>query len=249
MSRVLVFRVTLAVALVWTLSLVGEFAPQALARVPVFRVRNHEFHGLRFLRPQTVLNAAGIGPDASVWDDPSAWEERLERHPLIRDARVERRFLSTLVVRVEERAPVGLVPTPALEPVDADGRILPLDPSRFPLDYPILRVAGITHGDEEPVPDSRLRALAAAAVVMRGEAEFWSLVSEIGEGAQGGVVARRGNPEVLFLFPARVEARRIREGLAALEDAVARGEGRIPRSVDLRFDDYVFLDWGREGRP
>ena len=28
--------------------------------------------------------------DASLWDDASEWEARLERHPLVRDARIRR---------------------------------------------------------------------------------------------------------------------------------------------------------------
>lgn len=249
MSRRLVVRVALVGALVWTLSLVGDFAPGLLAKVPVFRARKHEFHGLRFLNEELVRSTAGIGPEASLWDDPAPWEEALEQHPLIREAHVGRRFPFTLVVRVEERAPVGLVPTPTLEPVDREGNFLPLDPSRFPLDYPILRV-GATGGDESAaLAATRLRKLAGAAAVLRGDAEFWSAISEVAEGTHGEVVVRRGSPEVVFLFPPQVEPHRIREAMAVLEDALSRSRGRAPVQVDLRFEDNVFLDWGREGRP
>lgn len=248
MSR-LAFRVGLAVALVWTLSLALDSAPQALARVPVFRARKHEFHGLRFLSTESVLRTAGIGPDATLWDDPEEWETRLERHPLVANARVDRRFPSTLVVSVEERSPVGLVPNPTLTPVDAEGRFLPLDPSRFPLDYPVLRPSGPGGaGDDEPL-SVRVRELAAAAALMRSDAEFWSEVSEIEPGPHGGLVVHRGSPEILFRLPGRVEPQRLREALAVLVDARARGKGRMPVSVDLRFAEYVFLDWGRGGKP
>ena len=60
---------------------------------------------------------------------------------------------------------------------------------------------------------------------------------------------RRGSPEVVFLFPPQVEPHRIREGMAVLEDALVRSRGRAPVRVDLRFEENVFLDWGREGRP
>ncbi|HSG50176.1 MAG TPA: FtsQ-type POTRA domain-containing protein [Longimicrobiales bacterium] len=243
------FRVALLLALGWTLSLAGERAPEALAKVPVFRARKHEFHGLRFLTSQTVLRTAGIGPDASLWDDPHAWEERLERHPLVQDAQVRRRFPSTLVVTVEERSPVGLVPTPTLEPVDAEGRFLPLDPSRFPLDYPILRPGHIQGGGDAEMSQLKIRELAAAAALMRTEAEFWSQVSEVEAGDNGGLVVHRGQPEVIFRLPPKVEPHRLREAMAVLDDAMSRGGGRTPESVDLRFADYVFLDWGRGGRP
>jgi len=51
---------------------------------------------------------------------------RLRAHPLIRAVEVSRRLPGTLVVEVEERVPVGLVPTPTLQPVDRDGHRLPL---------------------------------------------------------------------------------------------------------------------------
>lgn len=248
MSRI-AFRVALLLALGWTLSLAAARAPDALAKVPVFRARHHEFHGLRFLTSQTILRTAGIGPDASLWEDPHAWEERLERHPMVQDAHVRRRFPSTLVVTVEERSPVGLVPTPTLEPVDAEGRFLPLDPSRFPLDYPILRPGHIQGSGDDEMSHLKIRELAAAAALMRGDAEFWSQVSVIEVGPQGGLVVHRGQPEVLFRLPSTVEPHRLREAMVVLTDAVSRGGGRVPESVDLRFADYVFLDWGREGRP
>lgn len=247
MSRPL-FRIALVTALVATLVLAGEFAPEALARVPTFRARHHEFHGLRYLTEGSVLRTAQIGPDASIWDDPSEWVERLERHPLVESASVERRFPSTLVVRVEERVPVGLVPTPTLEPVDREGRYLTLDPARFPLDYPILRVPSVPGRPDVKPSEVRIRQLASAAAVMRLEADFWREVSEIEPGIHGGIVVRRGNPEVVFRFPPQVETRRIRAGMVALEDAVTRGDGSLPLSVDLRFADYVFLDWDRGDR-
>jgi hypothetical protein len=244
MSRI-AFRVGLGIALVWVLALAAEVAPNALAKVPVFRARNHDFVGLRYLTPETVLRTAGIGPDASLWDDPTAWEARLERHPLVHRARVRRRFPVTLVVEVEERLPVGLVPTPTLEPVDAEGRYLPLDPSRFALDFPVLRPGPRADDDGAPSP-VEIRELAAAAAVMRSEPDFWSEISEIGRGPQGGIVVRRGQPEVVFHFPPRVELTRIREALAVLRDAERRGVHRPPHSVDLRFAGYVYPYWGRE---
>lgn len=248
MSRI-ASRVALVLALVWALSLAADAAPQALARVPVFRARNHEFHGLRFLSAQSVLRTAGIGPDASLWDDPEEWEARLERHPLVERARVERRFPWTLVVRVQERSPVGLVPNPTLEPVDAEGRFLPLDPSRFPLDYPVLRPASIEGAGKDELSAVAVRDLAAAAALLRSDAEFWSQVSAIEPGPHGELVVHWGSPEILFRLPPRVEPQRLREALAVLADARARGDGRAPMSVDLRFADYVFLDWGRGGKP
>lgn len=248
MSRPL-FRIGLAVALVATLVTALEQAPELLARVPIFEAKDHEFHGLTYLTEEAVLRTAGIGPDANLWEDPAVWEERLERHPLVAVAQVERRFPGTLVIRVEERRPVGLVPTPVLAPVDAEGRYLPLDPSRFPLDYPILRPArGGVFGEGKPA-SIHVRPLARAAAALRSDPEFWTDVSEIRIDHHGAVEVRWGQPEIVFQFPPQVESRRIRVGMAAVADAQRRAGDRRLLRVDQRFGDHVTLEWDREGAP
>jgi cell division protein FtsQ len=55
---------------------------------------------------------------------------------------VTRRLPGTLVVRVLERQPVALVETPGgLRAVDERGRRLPLDPSKTPVDAPVVTAA------------------------------------------------------------------------------------------------------------
>ena len=235
-------RIAGAAVLLTLLTVAGRRVPEALARVSTFRATDHEFHGLRFLTGETVLLAAGIGPEANLWDDPTPWEERLESHPLVRSAAVGRRFPGTLTITVEERTPVGLVPRPTLEPVDRDGRALPLDPSRFPLDYPILR-PGSVGGESGEASTVQLRELAAEAETIRQESDFWSGVSEVRPGPHGGFELFWGQPTVLFRMAKPVELRRIREGMAALQDARERADGRWPRSVDLRFANLVILGW------
>jgi cell division septal protein FtsQ len=243
-----VFRVVLLAALVWSLSLADQVVPQALARIPVFQARDHEFVGLRYLTSEAVLRTAGLGFDASLWDDPSEWEARLERHPLVREAHVRRRFPSTLVVEIAEREPVGLVPTPTLEPVDAEGRYLPLDPTRFRLDYPILYPAEAAGAEDTP-PAVRVRPLAGVSAQLRNEPEFWRQISEISAGEHNDVTLRWGDERIRFRLPEYVEMSRVRDALLALNDAGERSGGRLPETVDLRFADWIILDWGREGRP
>ena len=63
----------------------------------------------------------------------------MEELPEVRTAAIRRKLPGTLVVTVTERVPVALVPTPqGLRPYDASGLPLPIDPSRKPVDAPIL---------------------------------------------------------------------------------------------------------------
>jgi cell division protein FtsQ len=63
-------------------------------------------------------------------------------HPQVESVTVTRRLPGTLVVRVVERHPVALVSgAGGLRAVDEHGRRLPLDPSRTPVDAPIVTSA------------------------------------------------------------------------------------------------------------
>jgi hypothetical protein len=117
-----------------------------------------------------------------------------------------------------------------------------LDPSRFPLDYPILR-PGTVEGEGEEISTVQLRELAAAAETIRLESDFWSRVSEVRPGPHGGFEVLWGQPTVLVRLAKPVELRRIREGMAALQDARDRVGDAWPISVDLRFADLVILGW------
>lgn len=162
------------------------WGPALMRTVPAFNVSGVEVLGARFVSPDAARNLAAILPDASVWDDHSAAEERLETHPLIEEARIRRLGFSRLTILLREVRPVALVSAPGLEPVDGKGMLLPLDPAAHALDLPILQQATVEAGrvsDE----DSR-RVL---AVVERLEAlspEFVQRVSEIHRSAGDAIV-------------------------------------------------------------
>ena len=119
------------------------WAPPLLQTLPTFRVERVEVVGTRFLAPDEVAARADVPGDASVWDEPDRWRQRVEAHPLVERARVRRSGFHTLEISVEEVEPVALAAASgALRPVSADGVLLPLDPARHGLDLPILLLGG-----------------------------------------------------------------------------------------------------------
>ncbi|HSR42630.1 MAG TPA: FtsQ-type POTRA domain-containing protein, partial [Longimicrobiales bacterium] len=140
-----------ALAAAGVLALVVARVPEALAGVDAFRVKEIRLEGHRFLTHEEAVRALSVSSGSSLWDDLEPLEERLRGHPLVRDARIRRRLPSTLILEVEERAPVALVPTPDLVPVDASGGTLPLDPAVHRLDLPLVHPFR-----ERGRPDSRL---------------------------------------------------------------------------------------------
>lgn len=217
-------------------------SPRAMRHMDAFRVEQVEVRGTRYLAPAEVLATAGIGAGSSVWDDSERWLAALRRHPLVRDARIERRLPSTLRVTVEETAPVALVRTPTLQPVDAEGRVLPIAPEQAGLDLPI--VAGAVRvGADGVVTDDRTRALVASyAALTRMDAELGGLVSEVGGDAVALRLLLRLDRPALVTVPAGADRERLLEVRTALEDLVRRGEFTRLRALDGRFRDQVVVD-------
>jgi cell division protein FtsQ len=232
-------RIGAAAGLLLLLGSAAVVTPRVVRKVAqsnVFRVSELELKGARYLTLEEATASAAVPPGASVWDDPSEWEARLESHPLVREARVRRRIPGTLVFDVQEREPVGLVPTPTLEVVDAEGRILPIDPSEHALDLPLLRVSS---GARET---DKLRAELAAEVerLARVSPEFAGMVSELSTDERGDLLARWGEPAVTFRFTPAVTARKLREGVLVLLE-ITRETGEAPETVDLRFEEQVVV--------
>lgn len=218
--------------------------PKALAHVNAFRVADVNVSGLVWADRAEILAWGGIGSATNVWEPLDELATRIETHPLVISAEVRRNLPRGLAVEVRERTPVGLVPTPTLEAVDREGRYLPIDPAGTPMDLPIL-VPRRDPTAEDPRPGAtRLKNLARLADAMREDPVFWSRISEIREMEDGTVVARWGSPDVEFQLRSEADLRRLREGLAALEDAMSRREDEVPGAVDLRWADQVVIRYG-----
>lgn len=125
------------------------WGPRALRHLAFFRVRKIEVNGLRYTPASEVLARLKVDTTRSVWDPLAPLAARVMEHPQVESATVSRKLPGTLVVDVTERRPVALVPIGAeLRAVDERGVTLPLDPSRTPVDAPVVtapRAAGVYH--------------------------------------------------------------------------------------------------------
>ncbi len=216
-------------------------APGALARVAVFEVREVRLEGATFLPLDEAVAAAGIDEGASVWDDLDTWSAALREHPLVDEVRIRRRLPATLVLEIVERAPVALLPTPMLEPVDRSGAVLPVDPSRQPMDLPLIR-PWTWEATGRALSPHEIRFLAEeAGRLAESDPSFLATLSEIAWEPGGGIVALGGRNRVLLRFHAPLSTARIREAVAVLSDAA----GRLPDAsgvvVDLRFEEQVVV--------
>lgn len=142
-TRLSRWRLTIAAGVVVGLLATPFWGPRALARLDFFRVRKVEVLGLRYTPPEEVLERLRVDTTRSVWDPLEPLVVRVAAHPQLERVTVRRKLPGTLVVDVSERRPIALVPIGAtLRAVDERGVILPLDPSRTPVDVPIVTSAG-----------------------------------------------------------------------------------------------------------
>jgi cell division septal protein FtsQ len=241
-------RILLGTLAFGTAMTVFEYGTDTLSDLSTFRVRDVDVRGAHLTDPDEVVELLGLEPTTSIWSDASVWIERLERHPMIKKAEVSRRFPGRLRVSLVERRPVALAPTPTLEPIDAEGYRLPVDPSRHRLDLPVLATAKTPARGARLVP-SDVRALASeVGRLMSADTAFLQMVSELGWEGDGSLRVRWTEPEVDFLVRAGAPTGRLREGLAALADAVGRRPTDPPEEIDLRFADQVVVRRTRDSR-
>lgn len=213
------------------------WVPPLLATLPAFRISELRVLGTEHIAPDEI-RALAVTPDASIWDDPATWEERVRTHPMVREATAHREGFRTFEIAVVERRPVALVPTPELRPVSGDGYVLPLEPSFASLDLPI--VQGPVETESGFVTDPGTRELIFALARMdRTRSDFMSLVSEVGPAAEGGYrfLLLPGAGADVVLLPRDQPLRaldRVSIALGQIEDRrVARADARFRGQVVL----------------
>jgi cell division septal protein FtsQ len=234
--KALAFTIVLGPVAYWGPSLL-----EAVRELEVFAVRSVEVTGIKILSEDAVVERLALGSFASVWGDASIWRDRIEADPMVRAVEIRRRVPSRLLVRVEERAPVALAGTPVLEPIDAEGFRLPIDPTLYRLDLPIISSERMLPEDAALFPED-VRSLAAELEHLSAtHQDFAHRISTIRWHSEGVVAVRLQSPDVDFIMPIHTTGSRIREGESALGHAMQEGAGRPPAEVDLRFAEQVVI--------
>ncbi|MGY8779379.1 MAG: cell division protein FtsQ/DivIB [Longimicrobiales bacterium] len=236
--KILGLTLALSPVVIW-----GPRALDAMAALETFRISAPEIEvtGAQYITRTSVIEQMDLGQFASVWGDRETWAERLSTHPLIREADVRRRLPNGLRVTVVERRPVALAPTPTLEPVDAEGFRLPIDPTVHRLDLPIITSERYPEAEADVFPDEvRNLAVELEALTIADE-EFVQKVSSIERTADGSLRIHLIEPPVEFLIPDGTPVVRLREAQDALRHAMSQNPGHVPAVIDLRFSGQVVV--------
>jgi cell division protein FtsQ len=116
------------------------WGPRALGQLSFFRVRRVEIEGARYASPAELVARLGTDTAASVWRDLAPMAARVRTHPLVADARVERRLPGVLVLYVREKAPVAATAAGSgVTFYDTAGTALPITAAAIPnIDVPLV---------------------------------------------------------------------------------------------------------------
>ncbi len=238
-------RILVGTLIVGAVAAWGPVISTTIAEMETFRIRDVRVTGLTYLTEARVVAQLDLGQFASVWGDREHWEDRLSAHPLISHASIERRLPGGLRVEVVERTPVALAPTPTLEPVDSEGHRLPLDPTHFRLDLPVISASAYPPPDASVFP-GEVRALASELErLTEVDPTFVERVSTIGFSEDGALLFRLIEPRVDVLAHPGTPVGRLRQAEAALAHALAIRPGEAPVVVDLRYSGQVVVRHNR----
>jgi cell division protein FtsQ len=217
------WRAIAAAGLALALFLAPWWSPPLLKHLAFFRVRRVEVNGTHYIQADDIYRRLRLDSTASVWDDTRPLERRLTSLPGVRAVTISRKLPGTLLVQVSERSPVAFVPSASgLQAADADGHLLPLDPSRVAVDLPVL----------EQLDTALVRLLADVrgtrpALFDRISAARRVSPAEITLAVNGVIVRAKPN----------VTASRLSDIIPVEQDLARRGAH--PAELDLRFRDQV----------
>jgi cell division protein FtsQ len=201
-------------------------APLLLRHVAFFRLRGVELVGVEYQQQDAVLDALDLADTHNIFESKRAVLRRAEALPGVVRAEIKRRLPGTLIIVVEERTPVALIPGPSgLVALDADAQPLPYDPSAAALDLPILAQS-----------DSGLaRTLSLVQVTDP------TLFSEIEAAERSGnvVILQLGDRRILW---GGIPSMRDIRNVQAVRRSLAAG-GRAFDQLDARFAGVVFVRW------
>jgi len=128
-----------------------------------FRLHSLVVVGEHRLSEAQVRRLGGLTPETNVfWLSPGAVAARLEQSPWIASAEVSRRLPSTLLITVQERMPIAVLPGPRAEVVGEDGVALGPATRAAAAGLPVVRAGG--GAGARAKPDAAAVRLALGAV-------------------------------------------------------------------------------------
>lgn len=214
------------------LAVIGITSPRwgraFLHELEYFRVHTLEIKGTIYLQPSDVVARLRVDTLRSLFDDLEPLLERLNSHPQVATAKIERKPPGTLIVSITENLPVALVPTTeGLVPYDSAGNPLPIDPARTELDLPVFRSGGAAASP---------KLMNLLALIRAQHADIYKRISQVQRGKDGDVILVL-TPSLRVRTHLGVAPDRLKDIFPVESDLARRNERAV--EIDLRFKGQV----------
>ncbi|MDI7246891.1 MAG: FtsQ-type POTRA domain-containing protein [Bacillota bacterium] len=206
-------------------------------RSPYFRVEHIDVRGLRGLSTEEVVVACGLAENENIFDvDLQRIASRVKAIPRVDKVLISRHLPSTIVIKIEERTPVAVLPYAGyFVEVDGCGMVIGLDESYRAKELPLL--TGITlRSVKVGYPVDAPEIAAALAIATTLPASILQQVSEINfDSAHGFSLHMQSGTQAILGSGGAVE---LESRAKVLEALLARleQEGRHATYIDVRFE-------------
>ncbi|MCD5390684.1 FtsQ-type POTRA domain-containing protein [candidate division NPL-UPA2 bacterium] len=138
-------RLTLILSFIVGLALAGKKVEDFLRSSPIFQIKEVNFKGATYLEQGVLENLANIKLGENIFQiNLKKVQERLERHPKVREALVSRGFPNAVTVDIVEREAVALFESAGgIYPIDGEGVVLPRPGQANPLSRSLPLITGV----------------------------------------------------------------------------------------------------------
>ena len=154
---------------------------------PYFAVREVRVLGVERLEGADVVVMSGLDPHTVIWRiDPARIEERVRRHPWVKEVKVRRELPARLVFTVEEWIPAGIAAMDRLYYVDEDGVLFKALDEGDSVDFPF--ITGLRSAELRPREPGVRKKLSQALAFARTVERTTLGLSEVRFQPGGGIV-------------------------------------------------------------
>ena len=181
-----VLKVFLFLSVLTVISLTFVILYNYLLTSPYMKLAHVEIRGVDKDMKNELLQMCGLTVEQGLLSlKLEALKNRMEKHPWVRTATVERRFPDTLIVEVQKEEPVMLVLLDQFFYMNSQGRLFKPVSQDEEMDFPIL--TGLSKTD--PGQKEKLDQTAHVLNVLKAQKDRWSLqnLSEIHLNKNGGI--------------------------------------------------------------
>ena len=171
-------KVFLFLSVLTVISLTFVMLYNYLLSSPYMRLEHVEIHGVDEGIKNELLQTCGLTSEQGLLGlKLESLKKKLEQHPWVRTATVQRRFPDTLIIQVEKHEPVMLVLMDQFFYMNRQGELFKAVLPSEEMDFPILTGLSIKDPDQKEKLDQTAQVLN----VLRAEEDLWSLrnLSEI----------------------------------------------------------------------